>query len=30
MNVDANKSRFAPSGRPVKTVDGGTMIDGLF
>ena len=30
MNVDANKSRFAPSGRPVKTVDGGTMISELF
>jgi len=30
MNVDANKTRFAPSGRPVKTVDGGALIDGLF
>jgi len=30
MNVDANKTRFAPSGRPVKTVDGGTMISELF
>jgi hypothetical protein len=30
MNVDANKSRFAPSGRPVKTVDGGTLISELF
>ena len=30
MNVDANKTRFAPSGRPVKTVDGGTLINELF
>jgi uncharacterized protein (DUF1501 family) len=30
MNVDANKTRFAPSGRPVKTVDGGTLIGELF
>jgi len=30
MNVDADKSRFAPSGRPVKTVDGGKIIDELF
>ena len=26
MQVDADKTRFAPSGRPVKTVDGGAVI----
>jgi hypothetical protein len=30
MSVDADKTRFAPSGRPVKTVDGGTLISELF
>jgi hypothetical protein len=30
MQVDADKQRFAPSGRPVKTVDGGTIISELF
>ena len=30
MNVDPNKTRFAPSGRPVKTVDGAAMIGELF
>ena len=30
MQVDADKSRFAPSGRPVKTVDGGAIISELF
>jgi hypothetical protein len=30
MNVDADKSRFAPSGRPVKTVDGGKIIEEMF
>jgi hypothetical protein len=30
MSLDADKTRFAPSGRPVKTVDGGTMISELF
>lgn len=30
MNLDPDKTRFAPSGRPIKTVDGGTRIDELF
>ncbi len=30
MQVDADKTRFAPSGRPVKTVDGGKIISELF
>jgi hypothetical protein len=30
MTLDADKTRFAPSGRPIKTVDGGTVIAGLF
>ena len=30
MSVDADKTRFAPSGRPVKTVDGGALIGELF
>jgi hypothetical protein len=30
MRLDADKTRFAPSGRPIKTVDGGTIIPGLF
>ena len=30
MSIDPDKSRFAPSGRPVKTVDGGTVISELF
>lgn len=29
MNLDADRTRFAPSGRPLKTVDGGTLIPGL-
>jgi hypothetical protein len=30
MNLDADKTRFAPSGRPLKTVDGGALISELF
>jgi hypothetical protein len=30
MNLDPDKTRFAPSGRPIKTVDGGTLIGDLF
>ena len=30
LGVDPDKTRFAPSGRPVKTVDGGKVITGLF
>jgi hypothetical protein len=30
MNLDADKTRFAPSGRPLKTVDGGRVIADLF
>jgi len=29
MNLDADKTRFAPSGRPLKTVDGGSLIAGF-
>ena len=28
LGLDPDKTRFAPSGRPVKTVDGGIVIDG--
>jgi len=27
--VNADKQRVAPSGRPIKTVNGGKLIDGL-
>jgi hypothetical protein len=30
MNLDAERTRFSPSGRPLKTVDGGGVIPGLF
>jgi hypothetical protein len=30
MRLDPDQTRFAPSGRPIKTVDGGTVIKGLF
>lgn len=30
MNLDAERTRFAPSGRPVKTIDGGRIIPRLF
>jgi hypothetical protein len=30
MRVDPDKTRFAPSGRPLKTVDGGARINELF
>ena len=30
MALDPDKTRFAPSGRPIKTVDGGTVIGELF
>lgn len=30
MNLDAEHTRFSPSGRPIKTVDGGGVIPGLF
>jgi hypothetical protein len=30
MSVDADKARFAPSGRPIKTVDGGRLLAELF
>jgi hypothetical protein len=30
MNLDADKTRFAPSGRPIKTVDGGVIVPNLF
>jgi uncharacterized protein (DUF1501 family) len=30
MGLDADKTRFAPSGRPIKTVDGGAVIRELF
>jgi hypothetical protein len=30
MNLDADHTRFAPLGRPIKTVDGGTVVPGLF
>jgi Protein of unknown function (DUF1501) len=30
MNLDADKTRFAPSGRPIKTVDGGSVINELY
>lgn len=30
MNLDAERTRSSPSGRPLKTVDGGTVIPGLF
>jgi uncharacterized protein (DUF1501 family) len=30
MSVDADKTRFAPSGRPIKTVDGGRLLAELF
>jgi uncharacterized protein (DUF1501 family) len=30
MSVDPDKTRFAPSGRPVKTVDGGQLVTELF
>ncbi|MES1204823.1 MAG: DUF1501 domain-containing protein [Pseudomonadota bacterium] len=30
LNLDADKTRFAPSGRPIKTVDGGTVMRELF
>jgi uncharacterized protein (DUF1501 family) len=29
LDVNADKQRVAPSGRPIKTVNGGTLIDGL-
>jgi hypothetical protein len=29
LTVNADKLRYAPSGRPIKTVDGGKVIDGL-
>jgi hypothetical protein len=30
MNLDADRTRLSPSGRPLKTVDGGALIPGLF
>jgi arylsulfatase A-like enzyme len=30
MNLDPDHTRFSPAGRPLKTVDGGTVIPGLF
>jgi uncharacterized protein (DUF1501 family) len=30
MGLDADRTRFAPSGRPIKTVDGGAVITELF
>jgi hypothetical protein len=30
IGLDADKTRFAPSGRPIKTVDGGSVIRELF
>jgi hypothetical protein len=30
MNLDADRTRFSPSGRPLRTVEGGTVIPGLF
>jgi len=30
MALDPDKTRFAPSGRPIKTVDGGAVIGELF
>jgi hypothetical protein len=30
LNLDPDKTRFAPSGRPIKTVDGGALIPELF
>jgi hypothetical protein len=30
MRLDPDQTRFAPSGRPIKTVDGGAIIKGLF
>jgi hypothetical protein len=29
LDVNADKLRVAPSGRPIKTVDGGKVIEGL-
>jgi hypothetical protein len=29
MDVNADKQRVAPSGRPIKTVNGGKLIEGL-
>lgn len=29
LDVNADKMRVAPSGRPIKTVDGGSIVDGL-
>ena len=30
LGLDADESRYAPSGRPIKTVDGGAIISELF
>jgi uncharacterized protein (DUF1501 family) len=30
LDINADKLRIAPSGRPIKAVDGGKMVEGLF